>query len=510
MKKLGLADIGQKFVRAFSQAPPVGGLEIEADGFRYALASGNRLITTSLRLPPEIIKDHKVADPQKIIQALQFFARQVQAATGQKLPLPVVVSLPFSQTYLQVFQLPPLPRGDKEDAARLNLQMISPIPLPSAYYDWEELGLSGVGNGGQVDFLAAFAPAAEVDAFTIALSAAGFITVAVEFSYLALARIAAETAPAGEACLLVASSGSGLDFTVVRQGKVYFNYSVSWQGMGVGVEGMTAPSFAAGVTRSLNQVLNFYAGRWGGAVKEAVVAAPGGAQILVEAIAKSGLGLAVKPLASARFGTQLDPHWLVPAGLALRGEIPRAHDKLISLARVGTEAEYANVQIGVFIRFWRTILVSALGFLVVVFLISNFFLGQKAEELSLDGMDSKRYADITKETSALAEQAETFNGLIEMIRMSNDERANWSPFLKKMASLAGSQITVQRIFYQSASAPVVVSGIGNNEQAILGFKERLEQDGDFAEVALPLSNVSHIGDRVMFNLSFLIKESPAR
>ncbi len=511
MKKGVVAVWIQKFVRAFSQAPPVGGLEITPGGFRYALASGNRLITASLRLPPGIINNHLVADPQKLMQALRFFSAQVRAATGQKLPLPVVVSLPFSQTYLQVFQLPILPRREREDAARLNLQMISPIPLSMAYCDWEELGPVDGPNGNQVDYLAAFAPAAEVDAFTRALSESGFITVAVEFSSLALARLAAETMPTQETYLLVAAAEDGLDVIIIRQGKVYFNYSMSWQAMGVGVGGITTPDFAAALTKSLHQVLNFYVGRWGeGGIKEAVVTAPDGGQILAEAVAKSGLNLSVKPLISARFGSQLDPHWFVPAGMAWRGEIPRAQDKLVSLAQVGTEAEYANVQVGAFIRFWRTVLVSALGFLAAVFLISNVFLGQKSEELSSNGMTSGRYAEIIKETSVLTEQAEEFNGLIETIKLSEEERVSWTPFLSKMATLAGSQITIQRIFYQSAAAPVVVSGVGSSEQAVLAFKEKLEQNGDFSEVALPLSNVSHIGDRVSFNLSFLIKESPER
>jgi len=509
MKKGLLAEMGQKFVRAFSQAPPVGGLEITADSFRYALTSGNRLITTSLRLPPGIINNHTVANPTAIVAALRFFVKQVQAATGLHPPLPVVASLPFSQTYLQVFQLPPLSRRDKESAAQLNLQMISPIPLNMSYYDWEEMGPAGNGNNNQVDFLAAFAPAAEVDAFTKALSESGFLTVAVEFSSLALARLAAETMPKEEPYLLVAAASDGLDFVVVRGGKVYFNYLVLWQTMGVGAQGMTAPEFGVALTRSLHQVLNFFTGRWGGGVKEAIISAPGSAQILGEAIAKSGLGLNVKPLVSSRFGAQLDAYWFVPAGLALRGEIPRAQDKIVSLAQVGTEAEYANVQIMAFTTFWRTILVSALGFLAVVFLISNVFLGQKVKELSSDGITSGRYAEVSKEVSALADKATEFNALKEMVGLAAAERVSWTPFLQKMANLAGSQVTIQRIFYQSAAAPVVVSGVGSSEQAVLGFKDRLEQDSDFSKVSLPLSNVSHIGNQVSFNLSFFISEAPA-
>lgn len=508
MKNINLRAYLDQIVRVFSQAPVVGGLEIAPDSLRYCLITGSGLKTTSLRLPPGIINGSQISDRIKLKQALQVFKGQIESVTRVREPISVVVALPFSHSYLQSFRLPNLRGEDVAGAVKLNMQMISPIPIESSYYDWERIDEEQSADNGQIEYLGAFAPMEEVDSFTELLKETGFSVMAVEFASLALTRVATdmESVQAGS-FLLVQAGLLGIDFMVINSGKLRFDYFVSWQSMGTGAEGIASPVFQGALSRNLKQVVNFYASKWGGSIRAIKLSAPGGYTQAYQTIT-SNFKIPVNPLQSLRFGQGVDQRWLTAVGLALRGALPRGQDNFISLTRIGTEAEYRNTQIAAFVRFWRSILATATGFVMVAFILSSVFLSQRAANIDNAQVGSQNYREILAEVRELQEEAVSFNRLVEVVDTSREKRFSWTPFLKKINSLAGTEVTITRIFFQSVNAPVVLSGLGRSEEAVLSFKDVLERDKNFENVSLPLSNVSQVGSRVSFNLSFDLKELP--
>ena len=499
----------ESFSKLISRQPPIGGLEVSQDSLRYSLISGNKIHSASLRLPPNLIGEKGVVDVSNFTKALEALKDQIEKNASVKGPINVVVSLPFSSTYLQTFKIPPVAEKDIKGAAELNMQMISPIPIAGAYYDFERI--EGESSDGQIEFIGAFAPAIEVDSFVSPLKKAGFSVVAVEFSSFSLARVSNDLVDQGAnkgTSLILHSGYRGLDFLVVRSGKLYFDYFVSWQALQIGQNGLTVQSLAPSLIRNLQQVINYSAGKFGEPVSNIYLSTPQSEQIFISAISNN-LGVNVYNLTSNRF-PQADPRWMVSIGLALRGLIPRSQDSLITLSRTDTQDDYRNNQIAAFIHFWRTVSVSVLSFILIVFFISDVFLTNAANSVAVNrGNSSSSINAVREEVIILEEDAQSFNRLVESVQAAERLRFSWRPFLFEIIKTAGNDVNVNRIFFQSENTPVVLSGSAVEDQDVLDFKDRLESHEAFSGVDLPLSNLSNVGNEVLFNLSFTINDLEA-
>ena len=141
----------------------------------------------------------------------------------------VFVALSSANIYSQVFTLPFMEAKDLDKAISLNVQMVSPVDIAHAYFGWQFLDRDEVSLRSEI--AAAFADKTIVDEMAHALYAAGFIAVGVESRALALVRTLREKGAgveAGKSYLLLDIDNSGIDFLIVRNGKLYFEYANSW------------------------------------------------------------------------------------------------------------------------------------------------------------------------------------------------------------------------------------------------------------------------------------------
>jgi hypothetical protein len=494
-----------------SQTPPVGGLEVSEGFLRFSLLSGKNLATASLKLPPGIVGRGRVENAQQFREALKVLKNKISGIYSEKEKVNVIVSLPFSRTYLQVFKIPIVSDKGLSEAIKLNMQMISPIPIETAYYDSEKIGQEEI--TGQTEFLGAFAIASESDAFSLILREAGFNPIAVEFSVLSLARFFSEEGHGFDIYkpyLFLQVSSEGIDFIILRNGKLYFDYFISWKTMQGSAKEMTQEAFDSSIAKAFQQVLNFYSGRWGNDLKTAVVLAQGG---MLEAIKKIGesFGLITTPFFLSDF-PNIDQNWLVSLSLAIRGKMPRAMDKYITLSKVDTEDEYRNEQIATFSRFWRNISILVLGFFLIILFFSDYFLKNALVKVENDNFGSgiSSQSQVMADFALLKDKAQIFNRLVDAVKESERERIIWSDFFEKIYVLAGNDISLSRIFYQSSNVPIVLSGKASSVEKILAFRDRIMEEREFSDINLPLSNVSQAGSEVLFNLSFSFKRSETK
>ncbi|MFA5172827.1 MAG: hypothetical protein WC435_00280 [Candidatus Paceibacterota bacterium] len=500
-----------RFLSMLSQTPPVGGLEISESFLRFSLFSGKNLSTASLKLPPGIVGRGRVENVQQFKEALKVLKNKLSGIYSEKEKVNVIVSLPFSKTYLQVFKIPVVSEKGLSEAIRLNMQMISPIPIETAYCDSEKIGQEEA--TGQTEFLGAFAPIQESDAFSSVLKEAGFNPIAIEFPILSLARFFSEEGHGFDIFkpyLFLQVSSEGVDFIILRNGKLYFDYFVSWKSIQGTAKEITQEAFNSSIAKAFQQVLNFYSGRWGNDLKMAVVLAQGGT---FEAIKNLGerFGLEVTPFSLIDF-PNIDQNWLVTLSLAMRGRMPRGKDKFITLSRVDTEDEYRNEQIATFSKFWRNISLLVLGFFLAILFFSSYFLKNALEKVENDNFGSgiSSQSQVMADLASLKEGAQAFNRLVSAVKESEKERIIWSDFFEKIYVLAGNDISLSRIFYQSSNVPIVLSGKAGSVEKILSFRDRIMEEKEFSEVNLPLSNVSQAGPEVLFNLSFSFKRAETK
>ena len=171
-----------KLLRVLNPAPPVGGLDISNSRIAFIRIKDDRVIQGSTPLLPGTLENGKVKDKNTFLSALKKLHSEI---AKKKETVQIILSIPSPNVYTEVFKLPYLSSEKLHEAARLNLQMISPLDVQTAYYDAEPI--SDVGEGGQIEFLGAFANQAVIKDYRDLLSAAQFSVVAVEFPALALA-----------------------------------------------------------------------------------------------------------------------------------------------------------------------------------------------------------------------------------------------------------------------------------------------------------------------------------
>ena len=503
--------IWQKFMGVLSQAPLVGGLEISPTILRFFLKRGKDIVSSSVKLPQGVIERGKINNLDQFKEALRTLRKNISGTYGKGEKVNVIASFPFSKTYLQVFQLPVLPEKKIKEALKLNMQMVSPIPINTAYYDWEKINKEeGEKKIEQEDYLGVFAPMNESDVFLNVLAEEGFNALAVEFSTLALARFFKDNSHGfdlNKSYLLLNVSDEGMDFLITRNGFLNFDYFVSWKSIRGNEKSVSWGALEGSLSRSLQQMLNFFSGKWKGRPDSLVLSADSKIYPVIEKVSKS-FGLNVVPFRPTDY-YNIDRSWLVTLGLALRGMVSRSKDNFITLTNIDTEERYFFDQIVTFSRFWRNMVVIILGFFIFVFFSSNLFLGGALDKMEqgVVGSSQGNQSQILAEVNKLRDEAGEFNILVSAVKESKSERENWSSFFEKVYILAGNEIEITRIFFQSDSVPIVLSGKSKDVEAILSFRDRVMKEKIFEEVNLPLSNVSQVGRDVLFNLSFSFNKS---
>src|SRR3989344_444650 len=139
------------FKKILNPAPLIGGLEISDLVLRFARMENGRLKQASIQLPPGIMAGGKVADRGKLLAALNGLHQQIDP---MKKAVHVVLLIPTNNVYTQAFNMPLVADKNVDEAARLNLQMISPADLKSSYYGYQMIGET---KQGQLEALGAFA-----------------------------------------------------------------------------------------------------------------------------------------------------------------------------------------------------------------------------------------------------------------------------------------------------------------------------------------------------------------
>ena len=476
----------------------IAGLEIKDTVLRIAQYQDGLLKKAAVTLEPGVIKGGWVKDKPRLISGLK---RLHAEFAGSKEKVLAILSIPSANVYTQVFNIPLLSGQSLEEAANLNLKSISPIDLKSGYADWQEVGVQE--KDGKLELLAAFSDRSAIDDYQQCLKAAGFAAVAIEFPALAISR-AIQVLAAGidvekpNVVLNVASDG--IDFMVLRRGNLYFHYFSSWKLVPADGElssEIPFSEFKETVIREMKKVVTFYGNHWEGKLERLILIT----QALNAEIAdfiKENFKFEVVDLKLDGL-PNLEAGWFGVIGSALRGRISRSEDKLISLTAVGTEKEYWYSQIKFFIKIWRNVFITTMGFLILLFISIDSVLYQTSANLG------KQLREIVQEpegaeVAELQEKARQFNQLVDKASIAKEQSLSRSPLFSKIIVLAGRSISLERIVIQQASA--FLSGRAENEAAALAFKNALIKEG-FQGVTLPLSNIiTNVDKTVSFSITF--------
>ncbi len=494
-----------RWLRFLNPPPRINGLEITDSKLRYVMMNDGKVKHLSYRLPGGVVEGGRVQDKAKFTSALIEFHKQI---TRLSKPINVIVSISASNVYTQIFNLPYVAKQKLEEAAQLNLQMISPIDIRSAYSDWEMVGETK-GRQTKMELMGAFVSSQIINDLMASLEEAGFIVVAIESVPLSLARIMRELSDKDitEPHLMFSLSMDGLDFFVLRNGKLYFNYFVSWKTLqSEGGGSLSVMAVKKLVVGELRRILNFYTGRWGGVIKDLLVVSSVSNKEVVTAI-EENFDLKIQKLVLPVY-PNLSPAWLVALGAALRGQLVRSEDIFISLTKVGTEEKFEQSRIISFVGFWRNIVVTVLASILVIFGVFDLFVVSslnKAEQQLGVAPKGLEVSDIEQ----LENQAKEFNALVDKLALAKDQSPRWIPFFGILRNLAGSQIMLTQIRFSTEDKSISLSGRAGSERSVINFKNILVRQDNFEDVSLPLTNIKvDNSGRANFNVGFKLKKWP--
>ncbi len=478
-----------RFLHMLNPAPATYGVEISEGALRLVLLHEDGAVAAYavVPLPAGTVVAGKIVDAQ----AFRTACVELRRGMGGFRALPVVVSLPAGPVYSQVFAVPAARAEQVEEAARLNLRMISPIEWDSAYADWQKI--STIPNGdGSVDALGAFVEASVADAYHTALISAWFLPVAIEFASLSLARALAASADMGDTdapYLVVNLTGDGMTLLAVKGGVPQFTEFTGWGAFSKSASAgqVTLAEFQSVLGAAIRRFVNFYRSRFHGEIGKALVVNATSNKEVAEWIKKE---FPFEVYSLAGYAT-LGKEWCVAAGAALRGLIPRADDTFISLARVGTEDEFERNHVRRFVSLWRAVALSVLTITVALYVVLDMLMIRRENSLAASLYGTGTGAG-NAEVAALAVQAANFNALTEKALSAGTRAAPQADILRALYVAAGTRVTLTRIDLDAAARTIAIQGTAANEQAVIAFKGILENNPAVADVSLPLSAITSI------------------
>ncbi len=468
--------------------PPIAGLEVDDTALRLVEVKKGGPLVRGGRLPPGVVEGGRVKDKAQLVAAIK---ELVKPSRGEG-KMGIVLTVPSNDVFIQTVNLPPAAARNLEEAADLNVQMVSPLRPGEFYYDWQKVNRGGP-EGTPIELLGAFVSRGTVNDFTDCLREAGLSLVAVEFTSLSLVRLLSrkKIIEPGKPYLLVKVAPEGTTFLLAIGNQLLFHSFHDWQAIqGEGAR-VKADDFLRDLTREANKISSFYLAHWGGVVNNIV-------------FISSGLENEVKEAFKDKSVAFVQPEEAISAaGAAIRSILG---EKEINLLGTTSLHVFNQNRALTFVALWRTILAATFGFLLLASLGSDLFLRKlagdavEANALTLNEPDHK-------ELLALKEKAAKFNELTALVKGARGGEGKIGKVAEKVNNLAGVEIAINRLYIPSIDAPITISGGAASEQAAIAFKNRLASEKGFTGVELPISSIAPgPGGRVSFTINFRVAE----
>jgi len=151
---------------------------LEQNGQSLSLASFGRL-----DLPQNLIESGVIKKEQELIEEIKKAVRQVQ---GERISSSsCIVSLPETEAYIRVVQLPKMKSEEIPEAIKWEIEANIPVALDDIYFDWQAVG-NEMPN--QTDILIGALPKVSVDPYLSVIKKAGLKPLAFEIESVAIAR----------------------------------------------------------------------------------------------------------------------------------------------------------------------------------------------------------------------------------------------------------------------------------------------------------------------------------
>ncbi len=459
--------------RIFTREEPIAGLEISESYLRLTLLEENEK-TSEIKaaffveepLADGVIKDGAVADPAKLVAALQNMIKKTPVKVRY-----AIVSIPGNKVYSRIFSFPKTIQGQKlEESMKLTVGFQLPVKPEDVYLDWEKLE----SKSEQSEIFLAAIPKPVANAYIDALTSAGLNPVAIEFHPLSFARVIA--APENGAVLVTAPDTTSAAIYAIKDKMLRFARVLPYD--------FSAREKLGDEAR---KVKDFYEAEYGQIAKEISLreAEASDARIFPETQKENG-------------------KWLVSVGASARGALPRGHDDLVSLMPVGTEEAYEYHKAIIFSEFISNLAIGISVFFAAAFGIV-WILMVSIRQRTFQQLENSSSLPIPSDAAALEEKAKNVNDLVGASKEALANAYAWSAALEEIKGLAGAGITVRNVSMPDFAGAITVSGTASNRDNLDAFKKSFGDSSFVAGVKFTPTNLNQTAN-VPFSVSFSLKD----
>jgi len=460
--------------------------------------------TGKYALPKGVIEEGVLQKPE---QLKAFFSSLKNKLWGKEKNAWIVLSLPSVNFFVNILNLPELDAQRFQEAIVFNTQMIAPLPMEEAYFDWEDWGLSDKDD--QREVFVTLGIKKQIDPYLEILKEVGFNVVAVEPLALSLTRFNYKFIEKEKPTLIIDLRQEGVEFIITEGKKLIFFDFDSWHeifGENIPAK-ITTDLLKKHLGVEIPMLLNFYSLKRKKMIQQFIFLSFDNrlANVLIRWI-KVQYQLTPIQFKLPSYLAKASRDWFGVIGSALRGLIPRNEDILVSLAPVGTEKNYEQDHSLSIISLWGKIIITvSLVMVFLVGLLDNTFFQNIEEQYYQVVMKSLDQKTIEKEAS-LVQGSKEFNNLITKFTQIQQYEIDWKEKLEIIFEEANpSSINVKRILVSAAPANnITIQGEASKKDLVVDFKDALDESGVFSDISLPLSALVETAEIVTFNLSIKI------
>ena len=499
-KKASLERIFGKMLDRLSSKPRIGGLQITNGGLEYVFSEARPPRAFSVKFPVGALRDGRMQKREDFVAVAKKLHELADTEKKRK-PIQVVVSLPAAAVYTQSFSVPNIDEERLEESAALNLQMLSPVPKDEAYLSFEVLNETQ----DKFELLGAFVEKKIVDDFRVALVESGFFPIAFEFPSRSLTRLIAKVSPQdGKPSLAMHVSSDGIDFFIVRNGALLFDYFRSWTSIQGSETAIQKDLFLSTIVSETQKVANFVLSHYKERLEKVHLMAPAMMNEIQGALTEK-IGVSVQLLTLE--DSALPAAWYVPLGASER-EFKDGTREAVNLNNESARDIFFQEHSLSFLYFWRRLAGSVAVLFIAAFLLAYSFLEGQLGSLENQLQNSRAEAD-ARELSTLKEKAESFNAIVADLGREPRKLNEWKTVLSEIGEAAkAGGVTVDRIGIISFSSPVAMIARAPDNSATLAFKTALSSRKGFSQVDVPLLSIHELEDgSVGFNVSFIVDPS---
>jgi len=480
----------QKFIKLLKSESIIGGISVSSTAIRFVRLGEGMIEKIGVVLEPGVIVAGRIKNKDIFLKSLLALRNKLG---NPKEDIHAIVSLSPDNVYTQSFNIPIIEERLVSEAAKLNLQLISPIDIKTAYTDWEKIGETQE-EGGKMELLGAFANKTMIDEFAAIFKEAGFGIVAMEFSALSLARLIKDesfNANSEKPQVVLSISSDGPEFFVLKNNRLYFNYFFPW----TSVEGrqISLSDFGTILTQEMKKVLNFYSSHWNAQLSDLILITHGLYNEIESIIKQNFPAINIKPIILNEKFSSLNPSWFPALGSAVRGRIARSEDVFVSLMDVGTEQSFFESRVSYFVKIWRVILLSTLSVIAFLFFLEDLFFMQISNGLNAQ-ISTIVARPESQEIVNLENKAREFNSLINKALIAKRSSRQVSRFFDVFNQLAGNEINIQKILFDTDRATILITAIANSNQAVINFKNNLSARSEFRNVEFSFTSTTNNPD----------------